>query len=194
MMWYLAPSRTLRNRHKVRSLQKEEQYRIRVPLSPVCFPHLGRTRHLVISVGGRGGAGGYGAQFGGCGGLGEGAQISLEAASLFGTITGGTGGTGGASANKGGTGGTGEGSKFSQPLCSIDDETRHQLPYMTLDSASEDFKITPDLRQLLKDQGFQTVGSLFEVQEADLQRLNFKLGHVASLRVALRNFVARRTN
>ncbi|KAF7333696.1 WD40 repeat-like protein [Mycena venus] len=46
---------------------------------------------------------------------------------------------------------------YRLPLLSITNETRLRVPHTKL----EDFNIAPDLRQLLEDQGFRTVGGLF---------------------------------
>jgi len=136
--------------------------------------------------GGAGGAGGWGTRVGGPGGVGEAAQMAIEDVAVFRAITGGFGGAGGGSANEGGPGGTGEGSKFSSPLLSVDEETRRRLPYTKL----EDFNIKPELRRLLEDQGFQTVGGLLEAYDTDLQPPHFKPGHVSVLTAALRKFAA----
>ncbi|KAF8138058.1 hypothetical protein K438DRAFT_725153 [Mycena galopus ATCC 62051] len=151
-------------------------------------------RDPVLS-GGTGGAGGYGVKFGGPGGFGVAPQIATENVAHFRTITGGFGGAGGASANEGGSGGTGEGPKFARLLLpiDIDDETRRWVPHTKLEELKV-FGLEQALLDLLKHQGFQTVGGLFEAQETDLPRPPFKLGHLAALKVALRKFAALRTS
>ncbi|KAF7351211.1 hypothetical protein MSAN_01552200 [Mycena sanguinolenta] len=136
--------------------------------------------------GGRGGAGGYGGQVGGSGGFGEAAQITAEDVAYFGTITGGFGGAGGESPYQGGSGGTGQGPRLTRLLFSIDDETRRRLPYTKL----EDLGIKPDLCRLLVDLGFQSAGGLFEAHETDFPPPQFKIGHIAGLKVVLRKFAA----
>ncbi|KAJ7267040.1 hypothetical protein B0H12DRAFT_1257770 [Mycena haematopus] len=135
--------------------------------------------------GGWGGTGGWGTEEGGVGGLGGGPRISVTEVGVFREIKGGIGGTGGASAIEGGSGGTGDGPILAGLLVSIDDETRRRLPYKKL----EDMGIKPALCQLLKEQGFQSAGGLFEVHETDLPP-QFKLGHVAGLKLALKKFAA----
>ncbi|KAF8208671.1 hypothetical protein K438DRAFT_281678 [Mycena galopus ATCC 62051] len=136
--------------------------------------------------GGQGGPGGPGAQEGGVGGLGGAPQISITDVALFKRITGGVGGAGGASDIQGGRGGIGQGPKPAKLLASIDNETRLQAPHMKLEA----FGIKPEVRQLLKDEGFQSVGALFEVYDTDFPAPPFKIGHIASLKLALKKFIA----
>ncbi|KAF7360378.1 hypothetical protein MVEN_00767600 [Mycena venus] len=142
--------------------------------------------------GGEGGAGGSGV-LGGSGGLGKAARILAWQVAFFNKIGGGIGGAGGSGLIDGGSGGDGEGNKFPKLLWSIDNETRNWL----LPTKLQDFKIRPDLRQLLEEQGFHSVGSLFEAYDTDLleaqhdpnQQSLFKEGDVSVLTGALRKFV-----
>lgn len=87
---------------------------------------------------------------------------------------------------EGGFGGTGEGPKCSSLLVPIDDETRRQVKHTKL----EDVIVNPEFCRLLKDQGFETVGGLFEAYDSDLPSPPFKLGYVAGLKATLKKVAA----
>ncbi|KAJ7450014.1 hypothetical protein B0H11DRAFT_2078075 [Mycena galericulata] len=144
------------------------------------------TADFPALFGGSGGAGGWGHNAGGPGGLGEAAQIPIEDVGIFRKIAGGFGGRGGASDDKGGSGGIGQGSRFPKLLVSVDEETRRRVPSAKL----EDLKISVELRERLQDVGFRTVGGLLEAHDTDFKPPHFKVGHVHVLMAALRKFIA----
>ncbi|KAJ7450008.1 hypothetical protein B0H11DRAFT_1928389 [Mycena galericulata] len=117
-------------------------------------------------LGGIGGAGGWGDRAGGAGGCGEASEVTIEQVGIFRKIVGGSGGDGGGALDQGGAGGTGHGNAFSKPLLSIDDKTRRRIPTKVLNDI--DSNIINLHRESLQEQGFQTVGGLFEVSKNDL--------------------------
>ncbi|KAJ7450010.1 hypothetical protein B0H11DRAFT_1928391 [Mycena galericulata] len=138
-----------------------------------------------LLTGGRGGPGGWGRRVGGAGGCGEATEVAIERAGDFRKIGGGVGGDGGGALDQGGAGGIGRGNEFSKPLLSIDDETRGRIPTTVL----KDFHINDKNRKLLQEQGFQTVGGLFEVSHNDLLvHCKFATGGIGQLTAALNKF------
>ncbi|KAK6969601.1 hypothetical protein R3P38DRAFT_3242970 [Favolaschia claudopus] len=147
---------------------------------------LRRRANCDLLSGGTGGNGGYGEQVGGKGGFGTAADIAIEDSRYFSSITGGIRGAGGHSDLQGGWGGAGEEPNFNRRLLhAIDDDGRRQLPEATL----EDLGLKEDLLQLLKDEGFRTVGALFELYNTDLPISRFKRGHPIALMAAVNRFV-----
>ncbi|KAJ7796361.1 hypothetical protein B0H14DRAFT_2620045 [Mycena olivaceomarginata] len=148
--------------------------------SPWLFAFISKGRN----IGGIGGEGGVGAHKGGEGGIGEASKIGIENISLFSRIFGGTGGKGGFGGIFGGRGGTGQGSTFSELLVRVDENARSAQP-----TPLADFAISDGLCQLLHNQGFVTVGGIFEVTGDDLRDVGFELGHIATLKQKLEAFL-----
>ncbi|KAJ6537353.1 hypothetical protein DFH09DRAFT_1178029, partial [Mycena vulgaris] len=138
--------------------------------------------------GGRGGHGGKGGNVGGAGGLGEGAYITVEEVYRFCHIYGGTGGNGGDGNNRGGIGGIGQGQKFGTKLVSVRG-TVLDVPTLTVTDFCEEYCLSDRIRNLLDDQGFETVGSLLEVSDVSLLQDGFKKGQIAEMKRALRQFL-----
>ena len=103
-------------------------------------------------------------------------------------MLGGTGGEGGAGDVIGGRGGTGQGPKFSHQLLSIDGTG---LPPLTMAEFCQEYKLSDKIHKLLDDQGFETVGALLKITDADLENAGFKVGHIAELKRALSNFASK---
>ncbi|KAF8218024.1 hypothetical protein K438DRAFT_1952881 [Mycena galopus ATCC 62051] len=151
--------------------------------------------------GGKGGCGGWGLWLGGDGGVGGAPVIPLEAVGQFKWIEGGHGGTGGASPEIGGKGGIGEAPRFPKPLAVIDHTTRLlvQTTNMKLKEGEEintklhefNVYISKKLIDRLYDHGFQTMGGLFEIYDADLDGEPFKAGNKDTLRCALEEFLGK---
>ncbi|KAJ7456822.1 hypothetical protein B0H11DRAFT_1925635 [Mycena galericulata] len=136
--------------------------------------------------GGTGGKGGRGTHSGGEGGLGEAPKIGIESISLFSRIFGGIGGLGGFGDLFGGQGGRGQGSTFHELLVCVDENARSAKP-----TPLAKFHIGDSLRQRLYDQGFVTVGGLFEVTGNDLREVGFEIGDISTLKVQLKAFLRR---
>ncbi|KAF7342863.1 hypothetical protein MSAN_02002500 [Mycena sanguinolenta] len=132
--------------------------------------------------GGIGGKGGYGPRQGGEGGVGEATRVSIEFVSYFQKIFGGIGGEGGAGRLFGGNGGNGQGSVFSEPLGRPENAMSETSPTLLAN-----YRMDEDLRKVLSEQGFVTVGALFMVTGDDLAEVGFKLGRVADLKEILIN-------
>ena len=102
---------------------------------------------------------------------------------------GGIGGEGGIGGFFGGRGGVGRGSVFHEVLAHPHEKTLNAPPtllanYSMAKESNEDKK----LRQMLSEQGFVTVGSLFVVTGEDLAKIGFKSGDIAALKGTLQNF------
>ncbi|KAJ7726692.1 hypothetical protein DFH07DRAFT_946002 [Mycena maculata] len=115
----------------------------------------------------------------------------------FNTIVGGRGGRGGRGGLIGGAGGVGEGIQLPQfpsiipgqghsptPLLSFESD----LPTLTVAEFGQRYQLSPTICLLLEDQGFATVGALFEVDERALRRAGLKPGHIAEIKRALKEF------
>jgi len=147
--------------------------------------------------GGQGGDGGFGVRVGGKGGVGGAPVLPLEAIGLFQCIKGGHGGTGGAALEKGGKGGTGECPKFPKPLVVIDQAARLRVHENNM-TLKEDGQMNAKLKELgiierlfthLDQQGFQTVGGLFELYDTDFDGKRLAAGDKDVLKCALEKFL-----
>ncbi|KAF7358598.1 hypothetical protein MSAN_01198300 [Mycena sanguinolenta] len=137
-------------------------------------------QHIYGGVGGKGGGGTHG---GGEGGVGEASQIPIGMVSIFAKILGGMGGEGGAGGSFGGRGGIGRGSVFSEFLGRAHERTLNAPPTLLAD-----YSMAEELREMLLQQGFVTVGALVMVTGEDLVKVGFKTGHIATLKEILRRF------
>ncbi|KAF7343627.1 hypothetical protein MSAN_01983300 [Mycena sanguinolenta] len=99
---------------------------------------------------------------------------------------GGTGGEGGKGYDTGGDGGTGEAPTLSTLIVPLDDEIRLRVPYRKLKVLG----FSSRLCQLLEEQGFETVGGLLEAFDIDFRKPHFKLGHIFTVKAALKDFIA----
>ncbi|KAF8187049.1 hypothetical protein K438DRAFT_1835550 [Mycena galopus ATCC 62051] len=93
------------------------------------------------------------------------------------------------SASLGGVGGTGLGPSFSSAPLSIDLSSRNQIPQLETDKFCEEYHLGDDMRKLFDEYGFDTINSLFVVNEAQLKELGFKVGHIAELRWAVKKML-----
>jgi hypothetical protein len=104
----------------------------------------------------------------------------------FGNFSGGRGGKGGT--GSGGCGKDGESSEFAFHLFSYQEEPqRPGLFTMLIPSA-----IPANLRQLLRDEGIQSVGGLFEAYDTDMRSQSFESGESSVVSAVLSKFAVRR--
>ncbi|KAJ6574253.1 hypothetical protein B0H19DRAFT_1124017 [Mycena capillaripes] len=147
-----------------------------------------------------GGAGGVGSQVGGDGGTGNAPVIPLEAVGTFQWMQG-EKGTDGPGVEIGGKGGPGKRPKFPKPLVEIEQAHRHRVHANNV-RLKEGKGVSPKLREFnvqlneklidrLHELGFQTVGGLFEIYDADLDKEPFEAGNKESLKFALEQFLIR---
>ncbi|KAJ7450019.1 hypothetical protein B0H11DRAFT_2078088 [Mycena galericulata] len=148
---------------------------------------------FINAFGGTGRSGASHNQVGGDGGAGKAPVIPIEDVGKFRKIEGGYGGPGGNSVNVGGRGGTGHAPEFPELLAPIDKETRLRVKNVKLSDSEKlrqsKFEISPELNQLLRDDGFLTVGGLLETYDTDLDREPFKPEHKSTLTQALTEFL-----
>ncbi|KAF8187040.1 hypothetical protein K438DRAFT_1835518 [Mycena galopus ATCC 62051] len=88
-----------------------------------------------------------------------------------------------------GVGGTGLGPSFSSAPVSIDPSSRNQIPQLETDKFCEEYHLGDDMRKLFDEHGFDTINSLFVVNESQLKELGFKVGHIAELRWAVKKML-----
>ncbi|KAJ6537357.1 hypothetical protein DFH09DRAFT_1283551 [Mycena vulgaris] len=139
--------------------------------------------------GGVGGAGGAAGDVGGEGGEGKASDILRR--DINGTlanrdIRGGHGGTGGKGGRTGGKGGVGHAPKIVQPVHSSDKV--EMLPYLEVPEFCKEYRISNKIRSLIEEGGFETAASLCEVTVDILTGLGFKIGQIAEVQRALRQF------
>jgi hypothetical protein len=65
------------------------------------------------------------------------------------------------------------------------------LPNLSVAQFCQKYCLSEGIRNALEDYGCSTAGALFEVSEGDLKDAGFKGGHIAELRRALKQFVAK---
>ncbi|KAK6987536.1 hypothetical protein R3P38DRAFT_2805736 [Favolaschia claudopus] len=142
----------------------------------------------LLVEGGEGGAGGWAPNKGGIGGEGQGPRIPMLHVHLF-KVNGGTGGEGGNSVREGGGGGEGGAPEIPDLILSISEETRRKIPWTPLEKLDFD---DANLRKMLKDNGFRTVGGLLELQQTDLMSVpGFKRGYPRVLQAELDRFCSK---
>ncbi|KAJ7499610.1 hypothetical protein FB451DRAFT_1205957, partial [Mycena latifolia] len=137
--------------------------------------------------GGRGGDGGEGKE-GGDGGEGKAGPMALERVWDWRSeihIHGGKGGNGGSGIERGGKGGAGRAYKTAIPLC---DFTADGLPTLAIDAFCQGYHLSQELSVLLKETGFETAGAIFDIAKDTLEEAGFKMGQVAELKWALRQY------
>ncbi|KAF7373284.1 hypothetical protein MSAN_00537400 [Mycena sanguinolenta] len=103
--------------------------------------------------------GGRGGKKGGNGGIGERPHISRDDIHRFSGIHGGTGGVGGEGGDDGGDGGAGQGPNISTEL--LPAEELASVPDMAIDDFCKEYGVRDTSRDLLKKDGFDTVGGRF---------------------------------
>ncbi|KAJ7608424.1 hypothetical protein FB45DRAFT_1067511 [Roridomyces roridus] len=136
--------------------------------------------------GGQGGKGGASDDIGGDGGLGEGTRLAIQDIHEFKRIFGGTGGEGGFGPNKGGIGGMGQATQLGSRLLPASYRGLPSLPIVEFGLA---YDLDEDILERLREQGFKMSGALYGLKDDDLMRVGFKVGHVAEMKRALREFV-----
>ncbi|KAJ7726689.1 hypothetical protein DFH07DRAFT_782653 [Mycena maculata] len=115
----------------------------------------------------------------------------------FNTIVGGKGGRGGRGGLIGGAGGVGEGIQLPQFPSIIPGQGPTPTPPMSFENDrsiftvadfGQRYRLSPTICRLLEDQGFETAGALFEVDDKTLRRAGLKPGHIAEIKRALKEF------
>ncbi|KAF7377896.1 hypothetical protein MSAN_00213300 [Mycena sanguinolenta] len=104
-------------------------------------------------MGGTGGKGGRSATLGGGGGIGEASRLTFEEAASYHIVRGGTGGEGGEGGDRGGDGGIGRGQSFEKPLVP---PVNGEVPHLTTAQFCEQYRLSPHIRKLLIDGGYET--------------------------------------
>ncbi|KAJ7656599.1 hypothetical protein B0H17DRAFT_1098341 [Mycena rosella] len=64
------------------------------------------------------------------------------------------------------------------------------VPVLTVEKFCTEYALGEEIQKLLEDAKFQSAGALLEVAEGDLEKAGFKLGQIAELKRALREFLA----
>ncbi|KAJ6569184.1 hypothetical protein B0H19DRAFT_1256843 [Mycena capillaripes] len=129
--------------------------------------------------GGIGGGGGRGGKNGGHGASGEAAQMRLEHVKNFSDITGGHGGKGGEGVNgNGGDGGVGGGNDFGGPPIVEGTPAKPESKVLTLG-------LSTVIKTLLEEEGYETVGGLFQATHADLTQARLKRGQINEVKHVL---------
>ncbi|KAJ6511823.1 hypothetical protein DFH09DRAFT_1288384 [Mycena vulgaris] len=139
--------------------------------------------------GGHGGTGGASAEVGGEGGEGRAPEIlrrDINGALTNRDIHGGHGGVGGYGRKIGGKGGVGRAPKIVQPVHSSDKV--EMLPHLEVPEFCKEYRISNKIRSLIEEAGFETAASLCEVAVDTLTGLGFKVGQIAELQRALKQF------
>ncbi|KAJ7608410.1 hypothetical protein FB45DRAFT_1067497 [Roridomyces roridus] len=136
--------------------------------------------------GGKSGNGGPSDDVGGDGGLGQGTRLPIEDINGFKRIFGGIGGEGGFGPNKGGIDGEGQATQFGSRLLPASCKGLPSLPMVEFCLA---YDLDEDVLKRLREQGFKMSGALYGLKDEDLMKVGFKLGHVAEVKRALREFV-----
>ncbi|KAJ6537358.1 hypothetical protein DFH09DRAFT_1178043 [Mycena vulgaris] len=139
--------------------------------------------------GGHGGTGGASADVGGEGGEGQAPEIfrrDINGALANRNIRGGHGGVGGYGDKIGGKGGVGRRPKIVQPVHSSD--KIEMLPHLEVPEFCKEYRISNKIRSLIEEAGFETAASLCEVTVDTLTGLGFKMGQIAEVQRALRQF------
>lgn len=70
-----------------------------------------------------------------------------------------------------------------------DDQVVVRVPTLSLEEFSKKYALGDSVRKLLENQGFETAGALLEISDSDLESVDFKKGHIAELKRALRDFL-----
>ncbi|KAJ6511828.1 hypothetical protein DFH09DRAFT_1197630 [Mycena vulgaris] len=139
--------------------------------------------------GGHGGTGGASAGVGGEGGEGKAPEIlrrDINGALANRDIHGGHGGSGGNGGKFGGKGGVGYAPRIVQPVHSSDKV--EMLPHLEVPEFCKEYRISNKIRSLIEEAGFETAASLCEVTVDNLTGLGFKMGQIAEVQRALRQF------
>ncbi|KAJ7614936.1 hypothetical protein FB45DRAFT_873803 [Roridomyces roridus] len=139
--------------------------------------------------GGTGGKGGASDDIGGEGGFGQGTRLPIEDVNEFKRVLGGTGGEGGFGPNKGGFGGMGQATQFGGRLLPAFASGGKGLPNLPLVEFCHTYDLDEDILERLREQGFKMSAALYGLKDDDLMGVGFKVGHVAEVKRALREFV-----
>ncbi|KAJ7721267.1 hypothetical protein B0H16DRAFT_1602843, partial [Mycena metata] len=152
---------------------------------------------LKVWGGGYGGRGGAAENRGGAGGNGQGPRLAPKYIKEWdGNILGGYGGTGGLAVDLGGTGGVGERPELvAQTLyqtLNTGSEVDEALMDMPLKDFCTQYKLSQDIFDRFRNLGFTTAGALFEIEDGELEKYGFTLGHISELKRAWRQVAAGR--
>ncbi|KAJ7712806.1 hypothetical protein B0H16DRAFT_1899789 [Mycena metata] len=140
--------------------------------------------------GGFGGRNGAAKNREGTGGNGQGPQLAPKYIKDWGgNIVGGFGGLGGRGVAEGGVGGLGERPDFvAQRLYA--GEVDEALMDMPLKDFCTQYKLSNDIFDRLRKLGFTTAGALFEIEDGELEKHGFNLGHILELKRVFRQIAA----
>ncbi|KAJ6479037.1 hypothetical protein C8R45DRAFT_1156563 [Mycena sanguinolenta] len=106
------------------------------------------------------------------------------------TVQGGIGGDGGEGGVEGGTGGVGQAPKITKQLIMSGVEGKaYHGPTLSVGEFCQNYHVSENICKLLEEEGFETVGALWEVSDADLRGAELKGGQIAELKRALRDLV-----
>ncbi|KAJ6461675.1 hypothetical protein C8R45DRAFT_1220661 [Mycena sanguinolenta] len=84
--------------------------------------------------------------------------------------------------------GNGNPAQSATRAVSLDGKTI-SVPDLPIKDFCENYRLDEKIEKLLKDQAFDSAGALLEVSEEDLRAVGFKLGQVAELKRALREWL-----
>ncbi|KAJ6461673.1 hypothetical protein C8R45DRAFT_1108426 [Mycena sanguinolenta] len=63
------------------------------------------------------------------------------------------------------------------------------VPHLPIEEFCNDYRLHVKTKELLENEAFDSAGALLEVSEEDLREANFKLGQIAELKRALREWM-----
>jgi hypothetical protein len=92
----------------------------------------------------------------------------------------------------GGDGGAGLGLSVPSPLVLLDKDLRAHIPDVDTEEFCEEHGLGDDIRQLLAENEYDGTDTLFVEKESNLEKLGFKIGHIAELRWALKKLLLKK--
>jgi hypothetical protein len=98
------------------------------------------------------------------------------------------GGEGGEGGDEGGVGGLGQGQRFASKLMVIHGGPMN-VPSLTVGAFCHAYRLSDRIRNLLDEQGFKTTAALLEITDDCLREVGFKVGQIAEIKRALRQFL-----
>ncbi|KAJ7359333.1 hypothetical protein DFH08DRAFT_845804 [Mycena albidolilacea] len=85
--------------------------------------------------------------------------------------------------------GAGPDSSISSPLVSIDEDPKHKIPSVKTVDFCKAYGLSDDICERLVEEGYDKTASLFVEDEWKLQKLGFRIGHIAELRWTLKKML-----
>ncbi|KAJ7892854.1 hypothetical protein B0H14DRAFT_2686106 [Mycena olivaceomarginata] len=92
----------------------------------------------------------------------------------------------------GGDGGAGLGLSVPSPLVSLDKDLRAHIPDVDTEEFCKEHGLGDDIRELLAENEYDGTDTLFVEKESNLEKLGFKIGHIAELRWALKKLLLKK--